>query len=146
MWKKAQQKVPLDEAWLKALLAARLRQQGRSVPLPGVASRAQEPAAPAAGPQVDWGEALVIPTFYGREQELEVVSSWIVQERCRVVSVLGMGGMGKSALAVRTMYRIAEQFEVVLFRSLRNALPCEALLEDCLWGALSPVRSSPRLA
>ena len=137
VWKAAQQNVQLDEAWLQALLAARLRQQGRIVPFPGVESNAEEPAAPAAGPQVDWGEALEIPTWYGREQELEVLSSWIVQERCRVVSVLGMGGIGKSALAVKTMLRLAEQFEVVLFRSLRNALPCEALLEDCL-GVLSP--------
>jgi hypothetical protein len=132
VWKKAQQNVQLDEAWLKALLAARLRQQGRILPFPGVEIRAQEAAAPAAGPQVDWGEALEIPTWYGREQELEVLSSWILQEHCRVVSVLGMGGIGKSALAVRTMTHLAEQFEVVLFRSLRNALPCEALLADCL--------------
>ena len=137
VWKEAQQNVQLDEAWLKALLAARLRPQGSKEPFAGVALNTQEPAAPVAGPQVDWGEALVIPTWYGREQELEVVSSWIVQERCRVVSVLGMGGMGKSALAVKTMTRLAEQFEVVIFRSLRNALPCEALLADCL-GVLSP--------
>jgi WD40 repeat protein/transcriptional regulator with XRE-family HTH domain len=137
VWKKAQQQVPLDEGWLKTLLAAWLRQQECQVPLPGVESRAEEPASLAAGPQVDWGEALAIPTLYGREQELEVLFKWIVQERCRVVSVLGMGGIGKSALVVKTMYHVAEQFEVVLFRSLRDGLPCEALLEDCLQ-VLSP--------
>ncbi len=48
-------------------------------------------AQPALGPRVDWGDALDVPTFYGREGELATLTQWIVQERCRVVSVLGMG-------------------------------------------------------
>jgi len=58
----------------------------------------------------------------------------VVRERCRVVSVLGMGGIGKSALAVTFMHQVAEHFQVVLFRSLRDAPSCEALLGDCLQG------------
>jgi NB-ARC domain len=54
-----------------------------------------------------------------------------------VVSVLGMGGIGKSALAVSLMHRVASHFEVVLWRSLRDAPACEALLDDCLQ-VLSP--------
>jgi hypothetical protein len=49
-----------------------------------------------------------------------------------VVSVLGMGGIGKSALAVTLMHRVARQFEVVIWRSLRDAPGCSALLEECL--------------
>ncbi len=49
-----------------------------------------------------------------------------------MVSVLGVGGIGKSALAVTLMRRVAEHFEVVLFRSLRDAPSCEAWLSDCL--------------
>jgi hypothetical protein len=60
-----------------------------------------------------------------------------VQERCRVVSVLGLGGIGKSALATRVMHQVAAHFEVVLWRSLRDAPACSALLEDCLQ-VLSP--------
>jgi len=55
-----------------------------------------------------------------------------VQERCRVVSVLGLGGIGKSALATRVMHQVAEHFESVLWRSLRDAPTCEAWLADCL--------------
>ncbi len=54
-----------------------------------------------------------------------------------MVSVLGMGGIGKSALVVTLMRRVAEHFEVVLFRSLRDAPSCEAWLSDCL-RVLSP--------
>ena len=41
----------------------------------------------------------------------------MVQARCRVVSVLGLGGIGKSALAVSLMHRVAGDFQVVIWRS-----------------------------
>jgi hypothetical protein len=48
------------------------------------------------------------------------------------VSVLGIGGIGKSAVAVTLMRRIADHFDVVIWRSLRDIPSCEALLDDCL--------------
>ena len=81
-------------------------------------------------PRVDWGDALAIPTFYGREQELAQLVQWTVQEHCHVVSVLGMGGIGKSALSIMLMHQATNHFEVVLFRSLRDAPSCEDLLDD----------------
>src|SRR2546429_6506420 len=89
-------------------------------------------APPAGGPRVDWGDALDVPSFYGREQELALLSHWVLQEGCRVVSVLGMGGIGKSALVVSAMRRMALHFQAVIFRSLRDAPACETLVEDCL--------------
>jgi hypothetical protein len=49
-----------------------------------------------------------------------------------VVSVLGLEGIGKSALVTSAMRQAAEHFQVVLFRSLRDAPACSVLLEDCL--------------
>ncbi|MEP6987669.1 MAG: NB-ARC domain-containing protein, partial [Chloroflexota bacterium] len=49
-----------------------------------------------------------------------------------MVSVLGMGGIGKSALTVSLMHQTAESFEVVIWRSLRDLPTCEALLENLL--------------
>src|SRR2546421_3385175 len=132
LWHAAHQKVLLDEAWLQRLLSQ------QPSPLMEVAVEQSRVAdvvsTPQAlrGPRVDWGEALDVPTFYDREQELATLEQWIVEERCRVVSVLGMGGIGKSALAVRVMHRVAAHFEVVLWRSLRDAPACSALLEACL--------------
>jgi WD40 repeat protein/transcriptional regulator with XRE-family HTH domain len=139
LWHAAHQKLLLDEVWLAALL-------GRPCPaltlLPLVPLEAPRPGAlpatePPPGPQLEWGEALAVPTFYGREQELATLLRWVVEEGCQLVSVLGMGGMGKSALAVRAMQQLAGHFAVVLFRSLRDAPDCSALLDDCL-SVLSP--------
>jgi WD40 repeat protein/transcriptional regulator with XRE-family HTH domain len=99
--------------------------------LPSSACSPIEPL-PEPKPRLDWSDALAIPVFYGREEELALLSRWIVQEHCRVVSVLGMGGIGKTALTVRAMYQMSEHFEVVIFRSLRDFSSCEVLLNDCL--------------
>src|SRR5256714_9287227 len=134
-WQAARQKLLLDESWLSAMLPQQLPRLTLVAPLPVEQSSAIDHvlAPPAAGgPRMDWGDALAVPTFYGRERELALLSQWMLQERCRVVSVLGLGGIGKSALVVSVMHQLAAHFQVVLFRSLRDAPSCEALLDDCL--------------
>ena len=133
-WKAAHLKVLLDEQWLSTLL-------GRSPPSRSLVARISvapipaQPAVPvreALGPRVEWGDALDVPSFYGREQELATLSRWMMQERCRVVSVVGLGGIGKSALVTSAMHQLADHFQFVIFRSLRDAPSCDALLEGCL--------------
>ena len=41
-----------------------------------------------------------------------------------------MGGIGKSALAVTLMHRVADQFDVVIWRSMRDAPPPDSLRND----------------
>jgi transcriptional regulator with XRE-family HTH domain len=132
LWHAAHQNVLLDELWLQGLLAKPLSPQ---VTAPVAQARGAEVVStPLAGrgSRVDWGDAPDVPSFYGREREMATLAKWVVQERCRVVSVLGLGGIGKSALAVSLMRQVAPHFEIVLWRSLRDAPSCEALLEDCL--------------
>ena len=80
----------------------------------------------------DWGEALDVRNFYGRERELAQLARWMTQEHSRIVSILGMGGIGKSALTVTLMHRLAPSFQMVIFRSVRDAPPCKDLLTDYL--------------
>src|SRR2546430_10029085 len=102
LWQAARQKVLLDEAWLGGLLS-HIQAPPASQPGEETSVTAPPPDALASpskgGPRVDWGDALAVTSFYGREWELDLLSEWVVQERCRVVSVLGQGGIGKSALA-----------------------------------------------
>lgn len=76
----------------------------------------------------DWGDALDVSVFYGRDSELLALEQWIVGDRCRLVSVLGMSGIGKTALCAKVAERIQEHFDYVIWRSLRNAPPIEELL------------------
>jgi WD40 repeat protein len=81
-------------------------------------------------PQIDWGEAIDTSLFYGRTEELATLQRWIVQDRCHLVAVLGMGGMGKTALSVKLASDIQQEFEYVIWRSLRNSPPLDTLLKE----------------
>ncbi len=125
-WHAAHQKVLIDESWLQEMLS----QMPPHLTL--VADAPVEQDVPPSEPRIDWGDALDVSSFYGRERELTQLFHWVVEEHCRVVSVLGMGGIGKSALTVSLMHEVASHFEAVIWRSLRDAPTCEALLDECL--------------
>lgn len=67
------------------------------------ANALQNPQSKIAN-QVDWGEAPTQVTFYGRQAELTLLNRWLVKERCRLVAILGMGGVGKRALFISHPY------------------------------------------
>ena len=80
----------------------------------------------------DWGEATDIATFYGREQTLAQLQQWVVADQCRLVMLVGMGGIGKTTLAIRFAEQVQDKFDVVIWRSLRNAPPIQELLTDIM--------------
>jgi len=119
---------PFDPRWFASLRGA----DATTVP-----STSPPPIAPALPPRRhDWGEAPATPVVQGRVVELATLAEWVRDERCRVVEVLGVGGIGKTTLAARTAHDLAPAFAVVYWRSLRNAPPVEEWLAGAL-GALS---------
>jgi len=84
---------------------------------------------------IDWGEAIDVSTFYGRTTELTILKRWIQQDRCRLIAILGMGGIGKTALSVKLAQQLLlphPPLEFIVWRTLRNAPPLELLLTDLI--------------
>src|SRR5713101_2550361 len=132
LWKTAHQRELLDETWLSVLLSTQTTPLFTSPPEVRAASDQAPAMESIAFPRVDWVGALDVSHFTGREAELAGLSHWLVQEQCRLVAILGMGGIGKSALVSLLGRQLAPQFDAVLWRSLRDAPSCEELVADCL--------------
>ena len=90
-----------------------------------------------ASPIYDWGEAPDTSIFYGRSEEMSQLRRWILEEGCRLVTLLGIGGVGKSSLAVRLGLEVEDEFEAVVWQSLQNAPRLEDkftnILQFLLW-------------
>lgn len=102
----------------------------------------------------DWDGAVAPINFRGRTQELATLKQWLSDRR--IISILGMGGMGKSALAVRLAQEVLQvngtlnstsnvaiqkdsasdkhsaspPFSSFFWRSLLNAPPIEETLQE----------------
>ncbi|MBD2000267.1 AAA family ATPase [Leptolyngbya sp. FACHB-541] len=104
----------------------------------------QEQSASSQYSCVDWGEAPDVSQFCGRRAQLAVLEQWIVQDRCRLVAIAGIGGIGKTMLATQLTQQLvdSDQFEVVVWRSLRQATPLIDFLSELLQ-AVAPDPSYP---
>lgn len=78
----------------------------------------------------DWGGAVDVSFFYGRTSELITLEQWIRVERCRVVALLGMVGVGKTSLAVKLAQQVQHEFDFVIWRSFAEAPSLETLLNE----------------
>lgn len=76
-----------------------------------------------------WGEAPDSAVFFNREAELAQLEQW-VNAQSRLVALLGMAGVGKTALAVRLARQLQGEVDAVIWLSLRPAPPLYALVDQ----------------
>ncbi|HAZ48241.1 MAG TPA: ATPase [Cyanobacteria bacterium UBA11369] len=90
----------------------------------------RNPVSPRNRVSVD--DAPDIGNFYDRTEELTVLEKWIVQERCRLAAILGISGIGKSAIALQLLKQIQDKFEYVIWRSLWDKPPIELIQKELI--------------
>jgi WD40 repeat protein len=81
---------------------------------------------------VDWGDAPDVRIFKGRQDELEMLGTWVQDDHCRVIALLGLGGLGKTMLAARLAHAVAPGVQCLFWRSLRNAMPFNQWLDEAI--------------
>jgi hypothetical protein len=70
--------------------------------------------------------------FYNRENELATISNWVFKQNTRLIAVLGLWGIGKTTLVKRFIDLNLEQFEVVIWKSLKFPKSLDLWLNDLL--------------
>ncbi|MEG3968016.1 NB-ARC domain-containing protein [Microcoleus sp. T2B6] len=76
---------------------------------------------------LDLSDAPKIFTFYDRTSELTTLKQWILQENTRLLAILGIVGIGKTALAVHLVEQIKHEFDFIIWRSLATSPPLSIL-------------------
>jgi AAA+ ATPase superfamily predicted ATPase len=69
---------------------------------------------------LDLKDAPEIGDFYGRKVELSLLQQKILQGKCNLINLLGIRGIGKTALALKLVDHIKENFEFVIYKSLKS--------------------------
>jgi WD40 repeat protein len=125
----------LGEPVTKNNLQAVLRRQSKRHPKLAVPE-----VTPASPPDRDcyWGERIDVSSVIGRETELQQLERWLdgnsdgnsLNSRCRLISIVGMGGMGKTSLAAKLSQKLAANsaLDRIIWQSLRNAPPLDKVL------------------
>jgi WD40 repeat protein len=80
----------------------------------------------------DWGEEIDVSVFFGRSPEIDLLKKYILEDRCRLITVLGMGGIGKTSLSIKAAQLLDNKFEFVIWRSLRNTPSLDQIIADLI--------------
>ena len=80
----------------------------------------------------DWGEAPEPSELCGRDRELKLFQDWIIRDGSRLVTVFGMGGVGKTALAINFAQQVKAKFDRVIWRSPHYVAEAEESIDDLL--------------
>jgi AAA+ ATPase superfamily predicted ATPase len=73
-----------------------------------------------------------ITRFYGRKKDLDYLSNGILNQHTHLISVLGLSGIGKTTLVKRFVDLNLQQFEVIIWRSLKFPKSLDLLIDDLL--------------
>ncbi|MFB8797870.1 MAG: ATP-binding protein [Microcoleus sp.] len=80
---------------------------------------------------LDLGDAPEPNLFYNRTSELTTLQNWILA-RTRLITILGLSGIGKTALTLQLIPQIQHEFDYIIWRSLRNSPPLASLQTDLI--------------
>lgn len=83
--------------------------------------------------RLDLRDAPDIKTFYNYPNSpLTTLENAIAHQNCRLLTITGMTGTGKSAIARNLIPQIQTQFDRIIWRSLRTSPPLETTLKNLI--------------
>lgn len=84
-------------------------------------------------PRLDLRDAPELKTFYNYPNSpLTALENAIARQNCRLLTITGMAGTGKSAIARHLIPQIQTQFDRIIWLSLRTSPPLETTLKNII--------------
>lgn len=74
----------------------------------------------------------LIQNCFGRTPELKKLKKWVVEDRCKVITISGTGGIGKTALAASLAEQVKSHFNYVIWQPLQNAPKLHKIAADII--------------
>jgi DNA replication protein DnaC/DNA-binding MarR family transcriptional regulator len=66
----------------------------------------------------DLSEMPELGDFFDRTSSLDTLTTWILQQNCRLITITGISGIGKTSLAVQLVQQIKNEFEYAVWYTL----------------------------
>ncbi|NEP80312.1 MAG: ATP-binding protein [Okeania sp. SIO3B3] len=83
-------------------------------------------------PKLDLAEAPKIFNCYDRSSELTTLENWILKDSSRLITLLGISGIGKTTLTLQLIKQIKTNFNYIIYRSLRFSPTLDVTLAKLL--------------
>ncbi|WP_293143006.1 ATP-binding protein [Okeania sp. SIO3I5] len=83
-------------------------------------------------PQLYLAEAPQDFNCYDRSSELTTLSNWILKDSSRLITLLGISGIGKTTLTLQLIKQIETNFNYIIYRSLRFSPSLDTTLAKLL--------------
>ncbi|HIK13097.1 MAG TPA: AAA family ATPase [Oscillatoriaceae cyanobacterium M33_DOE_052] len=104
-------------------------------------SRSPSPPSNKSEPRHDLSQAPEYNRLYNRTEPLATLKQWILEENSRIITLSGLSGIGKTALARQLVEQIKDNFDRILWRSHRK-LPNLETLQSHIIEFLAPTPPS----
>ncbi|MCC3437136.1 MAG: AAA family ATPase [Oscillatoriales cyanobacterium] len=87
-----------------------------------------------------------ITHFYDRTLELQTLSHWLTDQNTRLISVLGLPGIGKTTLVKQFIDLNLQNFDVVIWKSIKLSQSLDNIITQILTGINSaPIQTDNKL-
>ena len=73
-----------------------------------------------------------ITHFYGREKELKTLSDLLLQQNTRLLSVLGLPGIGKTTLVKQFLDQNRQHFDILIWKSIKLTPSLDTIINEII--------------